>query len=169
MNRGTDRLAKVVIDNDLKNKNVYAEMGSAWNLSMRNPMRAQHYVGKMLKHVGIDRLVWGSECIWFGSPQAQIEAMKVFQISQEFQDMYGYPAFTDELRRKVFGLTGAKLYRVDPGACRYKVNRSTLMARKELLDDRWGPRRHVINPPRIRTRREFFQIWRDKLARGEFA
>ncbi|HET8933455.1 MAG TPA: amidohydrolase family protein, partial [Polyangiales bacterium] len=92
---GTDRLWKVVTDNELKNKNVYAEMGSAWALSMRDPNVAQHYIGKALKFMGEDRVVWGSECVWFGCPQNQIEAMKMFKISTEFQDMFGYPDFTD--------------------------------------------------------------------------
>jgi len=166
---GTDRLAKVVSDNGLTNKNVYAEMGSAWAIAMRDPVQAQHYVGKMLKYVGEDRLVWGSECVWFGCPQNQIEAFKVFRISDELQEQYGYPEFTDQLRRKVFGLTGAKLYRVDPVACRYQVSRSQLAVRKQLIDDRWGPRRHAVNPPAIRTRRQFLQLWRDRIARGEFA
>ena len=37
-NGGTDRLAKVVYDNGLTNKNVYAEMGSAWAVAMRDPL-----------------------------------------------------------------------------------------------------------------------------------
>jgi predicted TIM-barrel fold metal-dependent hydrolase len=166
---GTDRLAKVVSENGLTNKNVYAEMGSAWAIAMRDPVQAQHYVGKMLKHIGMDRLVWGSECVWYGCPQNQIEAFKAFRISEEFQDMYGYPEFTDTVRRNVFGLTGAKLYRVDPLACRYQVSRSQLAVRKQLLDDRWGQRRHLVNPPAIRSRRQFMALWRDRIARGEFA
>ncbi|MET0343096.1 MAG: amidohydrolase family protein [Polyangiales bacterium] len=169
-NGGTDRLAKVVSENGLSNKNVYAEMGSAWAIAMRDPVQAQHYVGKMLKYVGVDRLVWGSECVWYGCPQNQIEAFKAFRISEEFQEKYGYPEFTDQLKRKVFGLTGAQLYRVDPAACRYAVSRSTLATRRQLLDDRWGARRHaIVNPPAIRTRRDFLQLWRERVARGEFA
>jgi predicted TIM-barrel fold metal-dependent hydrolase len=164
---GTDRLWKVVSENGLKNKNVYAEMGSAWAISIRDPMVAQHYIGKALKYMGEDRVVWGSECVWFGSPQNQIEAMKAFRISQEFQDMYGYPEFTDSIRRKIFGLTGAKLYRVDPNVCRYEVSRSSLTARKTFLDERWGGRRHAINRPAIRTRRQFMDLWREKIAKGE--
>jgi predicted TIM-barrel fold metal-dependent hydrolase len=152
---GTDRLWKVIQDNDLKNKNVYAEMGSAWVISMRDPVVAQHYIGKALKFMGEDRVVWGSECVWFGSPQNQIEAMKVFQISKEFQEMYGYPEFTDSIRRKIFGLTGAGLYRVDPNACRYKVSLSDLMAHKQNLDDTFGGRRHMMAQPALRTRRQF--------------
>lgn len=166
---GTDRLAKVVSDNDLTNKNVYAEMGSAWAIAMQDPAQAQHYIGKMMKYVGIDRLVWGSECVWYGCPQNQIDAFKVFRISDEYQEKYGYPEFTDQIRRKVFGLTGAKLYRVDPNACRYKVSRSQLAFRKQLIDDRWGPRRHAINYPAIRTRQQYVELWRARVARGEFA
>ena len=144
-------------------------MGLAWAISMRDPMVAQHYIGKMLKFIGEDRLVWGSECVWFGSLQNQIEAMKAFRISQEFQDMYGYPEFTDTAKRKMFGLTGAKLYRVDANACRYKVSNSQLALRRKILDDEWGPRRHVINTPAIRTRRQFMQLWRERIAKGEIA
>jgi predicted TIM-barrel fold metal-dependent hydrolase len=165
---GTDRLWKAIIDNDLANKNVYAEMGSAWALSMRDPVVAQHYIGKALKYIGEDRVVWGSECVWFGSPQNQIEAMKMFKISTEFQDMYGYPDFTDAIRRKIFGLNGAKLYRVDPNACRYDVKLSQLAAHRQRLDEVWGPRRHALyNPPAIRTRREYIQLGLERKRRGE--
>jgi uncharacterized protein len=164
---GTDRLWKVVTDNNLKNKNVYAEMGSAWAISIRDPMVAQHYIGKALKYMGEDRVVWGSECVWFGSPQNQIEAMKVFQISKEFQDMYGYPEFTDQIRRKIFGLTGAQLYRVDPNACRYKVSVSQLTAHKLDLDDRFGERRHMMARPTLQNRRDFLKLRRDMIRRGE--
>jgi uncharacterized protein len=170
LNGGTDRLAKVVSENGLTNKNVYAEMGSAWAIAMRDPVQAQHYVGKMLKYVGIDRLVWGSECVWYGCPQNQIEAMKAFRISDEFQEKYGYPEFTDAIKRRVFGLTGAQLYRVDPAACRYRISRGQLAVRKQTLNERWGDRRHALNNrPAITNRREFFQLWRDRIANGEFA
>ena len=165
---GTDRLWKVISENNLANKNVYAEMGSAWVLSMTDPVVAQHYIGKALKYMGEDRVVWGSECVWFGSPQNQIEAMKMFKISTEFQDMYGYPDFTDSIRRKIFGLNGASLYRVDPNACRYDVKLSQLAAHRQRLDERWGPRRHALyNPPAITTRRQYLQLGLERKRRGE--
>jgi predicted TIM-barrel fold metal-dependent hydrolase len=165
---GTDRLWKAIQDNNLANKNVYAEMGSAWMLSMSDPVVAQHYIGKALKYMGEDRVVWGSECVWFGSPQNQIEAMKMFKISTEFQDMYGYPDFTDAIRRKIFGLTGAKLYRVDPNACRYDVKLSQLAAHRQRLDNIWGPRRHALyNPPAITTRRQYLRFALDRKRRGD--
>jgi uncharacterized protein len=165
---GTDRLWKVITDNQLANKNVYAEMGSAWVLSMTDPVVAQHYIGKALKNMGEDRVVWGSECVWFGSPQNQIEAMKMFKISTEFQDMYGYPDFTDAIRRKIFGLNGAKLYRVDPNACRYDVKLSNLAAHRQNLDNMFGGRRHALwNPPAVTTRRQYIKLGMERKRRGD--
>jgi uncharacterized protein len=165
---GTNRLWKVITDNNLANKNVFAEMGSAWILSMTDPVVAQHYIGKALKFMGEDRVVWGSECVWFGSPQNQIEAMKMFKISTEFQDMYGYPDFTDAIRRKIFGLNGAGLYRVDPNACRYDIKLSNLAYHRQRLDEVWGPRRHALwNPPAVRTRRQYIKLGQERKRRGE--
>ena len=156
-----DRLIRTVEENNLKDKNVYAEMGSAWYLHMNNPVAAQHYVGKALKYFGEDHLVWGSECVWFGSPQAQIDAFKAFEISQEFQDKYGYPALTKELKAKIFGLSAAKLYNIDPKATRYAVDTSKIAMLRRELDGELGGRRWMFQPLNgPRTRREFFDLWR---------
>lgn len=96
------------------NENVYAEIGSTWWNVMRDPTQAAHVIGKLLKYVGEDRLVWGTDSIWYGTPQDQIQAFRAFRISEQFQEQYGYPALTDALKRKVFGQTSAKLYGVDP-------------------------------------------------------
>ena len=61
---------------------------------MGDPTEAAHALGKLLKHVGPNRVLWGTDSIWYGSPQDQIQAFRAFQISREFQDRYGYPALT---------------------------------------------------------------------------
>ena len=43
---------------------------------------------------GPDNIVWGTDCILYGSPQPQIEAFRMFTITPQFQQMYGYPALT---------------------------------------------------------------------------
>ena len=58
--------------------------------------------------------MWGTDSIWFGTPQDQIQAMRTFQISEQLQEQYGYPALTDELKAKIFGLTSSRLYGIDP-------------------------------------------------------
>jgi len=162
--RGVDRLVKTVEENGLKGKNVYAEMGTAWALSMLNAEQAQHYVGKLLKYLGEDNLVWGSECLWFGSPQPQIEMFRALQISEEFQERYGYPELTPEIKAKVLGLNGARLYRIDPEEIRCTLDTSQLMLAKSLIDGELGARRwafqEMSGPV---TRREFAKLlkWRE--------
>jgi predicted TIM-barrel fold metal-dependent hydrolase len=100
------------------NQNVYAELGSTWWNAMRDPTQAAHVVGKLLKYVGTDRVVWGTDSIWYGSPQDQVQAFRAFEISEEFQDLYGYPALTSGVKRKIFGQTSAKLYGLDPAVAK---------------------------------------------------
>jgi hypothetical protein len=81
---------------------------------MRDPEQAAHLLGKLLKHFGDDNVLWGTDSIWYGSPQDQIQAFRAFEITEEFQEQYGYPALTDAVKRKVFGQTSARVYGVDP-------------------------------------------------------
>ncbi len=147
LNGGTSRLAKVVHESGLTNKNIYAEMGSVWNLLMNDPMLSQHYIGKMLKYVGTERLVWGTESIWLGAPQAQIAAFKMFKMSDEIRDMYGYPEFTDQVKRQVFGLTSAKLYGIDPGACYTSFKGDAISQYRREADQELGPGRFAAIRP----------------------
>ncbi len=61
-------------------------------------------------------MLWGTDSIWYGSPQPQIMAFRAFEITPEFQERFGYPALTPELKRKVFGLNARHLLGLDPAA-----------------------------------------------------
>jgi hypothetical protein len=114
---GIDSLVKSLLDNGIgPNANVYAELGSTWRMVMGDPDQAAHTLGKLLKYVGPRRVVWGTDSIWYGSPQDQILAFRAFQISREFQERFGYPALTPELKAAIFGLNAAPVYGVDPSA-----------------------------------------------------
>ena len=58
--------------------------------------QAAHVLGKLLLAVGEDNIVWGTDSIWYGSPQDQIAAFRAFEITPEFQERFGYPALTTE-------------------------------------------------------------------------
>jgi hypothetical protein len=70
-------------------------------------------MGQLLKFMGPDRIVFGSDSVWYGSPQWQIDAMWRFQIPEEMRRKYGYPEFTEEAKRKILGLNSARLYGID--------------------------------------------------------
>ena len=100
------------------NSNVWVDLGTLWRRLLTRPDQAAHALGKLLSRVGADRVLWGTDAIWYGSPQAQIMAFRAFEISPEFQERFGYPAITDAVRKKIFGLNGAALFGLDPEATR---------------------------------------------------
>ncbi len=127
--------------------NVFAELGSTWRFVMRDPDQAAHLMGKLLLVFGEDRILWGTDSVWYGSPQDQIQAFRAFQISSEFQSRYGYPALTPAIKRKVFGLNAARVYGLQPEALRRKLGKDPVQRRKaEYLNDprpsfaTYGPR-----------------------------
>lgn len=169
VNAGVNNAIKTLEDNGLGHgSNLYAELGSLWASVMTDSVAAQHVIGKLLKHFGEDNVLWGSECIWFASPQPQIEAFKTFTISQEFQDLYGYPELTDEIRAKIFGLNAAKLYGIDPEEKRCQVDAMQLAMAKRAIDGELGNRRWAFQKPLgPTTRREFIQLARKNQFEGK--
>jgi uncharacterized protein len=118
--QGVDRLIRSIEEAGIEpNTNVYAELGGTWWFLMRDPTAAAHVLGKLLTHVGEDRVLWGTDSIWFGTPQDQIQALRTFLISDELQERHGYPALTDEIKAKIFGVNAARLYDIEPvtGRC----------------------------------------------------
>ncbi len=85
---------------------------------MSRPDEAAHVLGKLLATFGEERIVWGTDSIWYGSPQDQIQAFRAFEISPEYQEKYGYPALDAAAKRKIFGLNAACVYGLDLSAIR---------------------------------------------------
>ncbi len=109
--RGVDRLIASLGRSGIRpGGNVHAELGSTWWSLMRDPTRAAHVLGKLLVAVGPDNVLWGTDSLWYGSPQDQIQAFRAFEISSELQERYGYPELTATLKRKILGLNALALY-----------------------------------------------------------
>jgi hypothetical protein len=112
---GVDTLVRSLADTGMApNGNVWAELGTTWREVMDDPTEAAHTLGKLLLHVGEDRVMWGTDAIWLGSPQPQLMAFRAFQISEQLQAEFGYPALTPELKAKILGLNAARLFEIDP-------------------------------------------------------
>jgi hypothetical protein len=73
--------------------------------------------------------------LFYGSPQPQIQAFRAFRISNEFQERYGYPALTRDLKAKVLGRNAARLYGIDPVPARCDFTRRELATIREELRD----------------------------------
>jgi len=110
------------------NDNVWVDVGSLWRQLLTEPDQAAHAVGKLLRRVGDRRVLWGTDAIWYGSPQPQLQAFRAFEITPEYQDRFGYPALTDEVKRNVLGLNAAALFGIDPTATRCALASDPLTA-----------------------------------------
>ena len=155
---GADSLIQSMLDAGVgPNSNVYAELGSTWHALMRDPDQAAHLLGKLLKYVGEDNVVWGTDCIFFGSPQDQIQAFRTFQIADELLERHGYPQLTDAVRRKVFGLNSIRAYGLDAEEWLRGREADALAAARERYQRQPDPSFRSYGP---RTRREFLQLAR---------
>ena len=111
-NVGVNRLITSVLDAGSPG-NVYAELGSTWRNVMASPNEAAHLIGKLLVHLREDNILWGTDSLWYGNPQDQIQLFRALQISEEFQEQFGYPALTDDIKAKIFGANAARVFGVD--------------------------------------------------------
>lgn len=110
-----------------KINNVYPEIGSSFgSLAIQHPEMAMHLMGKNIKNYGADHVIWGTDCLWWGSPKWVIEAFKRFQIKDELCDKFGYKKLTKEDKAKIFGLNAAKIYGVDVAAQRKALPKDAL-------------------------------------------
>jgi predicted TIM-barrel fold metal-dependent hydrolase len=90
------------LDADPSITNVYFELGGTFHMtSLYAPEVCMHLLGRMLQVVGPDRILWGTDSIWNGSPQGQIERMRRLQIRPELIDRYGYPQLTDAIKAQM--------------------------------------------------------------------
>jgi predicted TIM-barrel fold metal-dependent hydrolase len=143
---------------------IYAECGGVWPaLMMGRVEEAQHYWGKLLKYVGEDRMVWGTDCLWFGSPQPLIEAFRAFTISDEFMTKYGYPQLTPAIKEKVLGQNAALIQNARQGVnisgCHSDFVGMAAVRERREYDLEFGRRRDMMaNVWAPQTRREFFKL-----------
>ncbi len=153
---GIDTLIRSLIENDIApGSNVYAELGSTWRFLMRDPDSAAHALGKLFKYVGEDNVLWGTDSIWYGSPQDQIQAFRSFQIASELREKHDYPEITPRLRAKVFGLNATRPYGISAEEILRHAQNDIVSKRRAAYLDHPEPAFRTYGP---RTRREFLNL-----------
>ncbi len=95
--------------------NVFAEVGASFaNSAVANPRFAAALMGQLVNEMGEERVLWGTDSVWWGSPQWQIEALRRLEIPDDmmrkmrWKKRLGGP--DSEVKRKIFGLNSARLY-----------------------------------------------------------
>ena len=95
-------------------KNVYGDLGQIFAQStVAEPRLCAAMIGQLVKGLGADHVVWGSDAVWTGAPQWQIEALRRLEIPEEMQRKHGFAplgAADGPLKNAIFGGNSARLY-----------------------------------------------------------
>jgi uncharacterized protein len=124
-----------------KLNNIYMELGSTFGqLVTTNPTACAHLLGQLVDAFGADHVLWGTDSIWYGTPQWQIEAFRRFEIPAALVEKHGYAPLTRGEREQIFGLNAARVFGVDVTAKRNEIPKDYLSRMKmAYLDDGAAP------------------------------
>lgn len=154
--------------------NVWAELGSVWRSVIDDPDQMAHLLGKLITYVGPKRICWGTDSLWYGSPQKEIIAMRRFEFTEKGREFYGLPYGMEgdrddptkpargpeyTIRNGILGYNGAEAYGFDP---RVRSQAIACDEVRKIKDDGYIQGHHLteIAPLRMnqipgpRTRRE---------------
>jgi predicted TIM-barrel fold metal-dependent hydrolase len=149
------------------NANVYGEVGSAINQLQTDPTAAAHFFGKLMKHIGVDRVGWGTDCVLYGSPQPFIEWFRALTIPESMQTDHGYPALDATAKRKILGENAARLYGIDIAAQRCQIDSCQQAWLRKGMDEELGIRRWMFRAPGgPKTYADFLEDYKRQLAVG---
>jgi len=101
-------------------KNVYADVGQLFaQTTIAEPRVTAALMGMMIKGLGADHVVWGTDAIWTGAPQWQIEGLRRLEIPEDMQKKYGYAPLgraDGPTKNAIFGENSARLYKFQKSA-----------------------------------------------------
>jgi uncharacterized protein len=122
--------------------NVYGDLGQLFAFStVAQPRLAAYLMGTLVKGLGADHVVWGTDAVWTGSPQWQIEGLRRLEIPGDMQKQFGFkplgPA-DGPVKTAIFSRNNMRLYSYEAPATWSKIDRFAA-----LKDDylRSGPNR----------------------------
>ena len=103
-------------------QNIHMELGSTFGqLVTAAPAICAHLLGQIIDAFGADHVLWGTDSIWYGTPQWQIESFRRFQIPEPMIERHRYQMLTVQIKERIFGLNAAKLFGIDPAAKRHAL------------------------------------------------
>ncbi len=112
--------------------NVYGDVGQLFATTLvAEPNVCAALMGILIKGLGADHVCWGTDALWTGSPQWQIEGLRRLEIPEDMQKKHGFAALgaaTGPVKTAIFGLNNAKLYGIDPKRAELEVKQDRFAA-----------------------------------------
>jgi predicted TIM-barrel fold metal-dependent hydrolase len=136
-----ERTGRIAWTSDLSNipeqygvNNVYGDVGQLFAVTLiSQPHVCAALMGTLLKGLGPERVVWGTDAVWTGSPQWQIEGLRRLEIPEDMQKKHGFAplgAATGPVKTKIFGDNNARLYGIEPKRTNLELKRDKFAQRK---------------------------------------
>jgi predicted TIM-barrel fold metal-dependent hydrolase len=98
--------------------NVYADLGQIFaHTVVAQPRLCAAIMGQLVKGLGADHVCWGTDAVWTGSPQWQIEGLRRLEIPEDMRKAHGFaPLGPAEgvVKTAIFGGNNARLYGIEP-------------------------------------------------------
>ncbi len=111
--------------------NVYGDLGQLFaNSTVAQPRLAAGLMGTLVKGLGVRNVVWGTDAVWTGSPQWQIEGLRRLEIPEDMQKKFGYAPLGDAdgpVKTAIFGDNNARLYNYERHASLGVDDRFTIL------------------------------------------
>ena len=92
-------------------------------------------MGKLLKQLGEDRILWGTDSVFYGPAQPLIDGFRAFTIPEDLCQRYGYPQLTPTAKEKILGLNACRLYGIDPEEAKARARNDDLAWVREALKE----------------------------------
>ena len=97
--------------------NVYGDLGQIFaQTTVVQPRLAAAMMGMLVKGLGADHVVWGTDAVWTGSPQWQIEALRRLEIPEDMQRRFGFAplgAADGPVKQAIFSENSVKMYKYE--------------------------------------------------------
>src|SRR5262249_24241601 len=98
--------------------NVYGDVGQLFATTLvAEPNVCAALMGTLIRGLGADHVCWGTDSLWTGSPQWQIEGLRRLEIPEAMQKKFGYAPLgpvDGPVKSAIFGGNNARLYNVEP-------------------------------------------------------
>lgn len=100
--------------------NVYGDLGQlfAWT-AVAEPRLSAALMGILVKGLGVDHVIWGTDAVWTGAPQWQIEGLRRLEIPEDMQKKHGFkPLGTADgaVKKAIFSGNTMRLYGLEQHA-----------------------------------------------------
>jgi uncharacterized protein len=122
--------------------NVYADLGQIFAATVVDvPRVAAGILGTLISGLGEDRVIWGTDAVWTGSPQWQIESLRRLEIPEDIRKKHHFQplgAADGKVKTAIFSGNSERLYNFPKQAFLERPDRfATLKAEYEAA----GPER----------------------------